>query len=209
MSNITQKLVETKVAKRIKRYDGKCPGFYVSLSPTAPPTFFLKYTDLNTHKRCTVRLGTYHAETFDIVRARTEAMHLKARIGRGEDVAQTKRQTKALQATLSGVTVDQIIDERIAWMSTLVRKADGEMRARKESWKNTASHLDRFVRPRLGRRIASEVTKHDIAKRATTSSTASSASHRSAMPAMCAARCRPCSTGPLKQAAIMSPPAPA
>ena len=139
------------------------PGLYVSLSSTSPATFFLRYTDPNMHERRMVRLGVYHAELFNVVHARTEAMHLKARIGRGEDVAQAKRQAKAQQAKLSGVTVDQIIDERIAWMSTLVRKADGEMRPRIESWANVASHLDRFVSPRLGKRIASEVTKHDIA----------------------------------------------
>jgi integrase len=162
--NITQAKCEATVSKRTKHYDGKVSGLYVSLSPTSPATFFLRYTDSNMHTRRMVKLGVYHAELFNVDHARIEAMALKFRIGRGEDVAQTKRQTKTLQAKLSGVTVDQIIDERIAWMSTLVKKADGEMRARKESWANTASHLNRFVRPRLGKRIASEVTKHDIAK---------------------------------------------
>jgi integrase len=161
--NITRAKCEARVAKRTKYYDAKCQGLYVSISPTSPATFFLRYTDPNMHERRMVRLGVYHAELFNVVHARTEAMHLKARIGRGEDVAQAKRQAKAQQAKLSGVTVDQIIDERIAWMSTLVRKADGEMRPRIESWANVASHLDRFVSPRLGKRIASEVTKHDIA----------------------------------------------
>ena len=32
-----------------------------------------------------------------------------------------------------------------------------------ESWENVASHLRRFVSPRLGKKIASEVTKHDVA----------------------------------------------
>ncbi|WGD56098.1 site-specific integrase [Bradyrhizobium sp. CB1650] len=44
-----------------------------------------------------------------------------------------------------------------------VKKPDGEMRPRLESWENTASHLDRFIRPRLGKKLAMEVTKHDIA----------------------------------------------
>jgi integrase len=59
--------------------------------------------------------------------------------------------------------VDQVIEERITWMQTPVRKADGGIAPRIESWSNVASHLDRFVSPRLGKRIASEVTKHDIA----------------------------------------------
>ena len=48
-------------------------------------------------------------------------------------------------------------------MKTPVKKPDGEMRPRLESWENTASHLNRFVRPRLGKKLPSEVTKHDIA----------------------------------------------
>ena len=48
-------------------------------------------------------------------------------------------------------------------MKTPVKKPDGEMRPRLESWENTASHLRRFVSPRLGKKLPSEVTKHDIA----------------------------------------------
>lgn len=48
-------------------------------------------------------------------------------------------------------------------MKTPVKKPDGEMRPRLESWENTASHLHRFIRPRLGKKLAIEVTKHDIA----------------------------------------------
>src|SRR6202007_792090 len=32
-----------------------------------------------------------------------------------------------------------------------------------ETWENVASHLRRFISPRLGKKIAGEVTKHDIA----------------------------------------------
>jgi integrase len=38
------------------------------------------------------------------------------------------------------------------------------MRPRIESWENVASHLRRFVSPTLGKKLATEVTKHDIAK---------------------------------------------
>ena len=48
-------------------------------------------------------------------------------------------------------------------MKTPVKKPDGEMRPRIESWENVASHLRRFLSPRLGKKIAGEVTKHDIA----------------------------------------------
>jgi integrase len=48
-------------------------------------------------------------------------------------------------------------------MKTSVKKPDGEMRPRIESWENVASHLRRFLSPRLGKKPAGEVTKHDIA----------------------------------------------
>jgi integrase len=68
-----------------------------------------------------------------------------------------------VQQAKRGKTVDDIIEERIEWMKVPVRKPDGEMRPRLESWENTASHLRRFLSPRLGRKLAGEVTKHDIA----------------------------------------------
>ena len=68
-----------------------------------------------------------------------------------------------MQQAKRGKTVDDIIEERIEWMKTPVKKPDGEMRPRIESWENVASHLRRFLGPRLGKKIASEVTKHDIA----------------------------------------------
>ncbi|MGY3622409.1 hypothetical protein [Bradyrhizobium sp. USDA 10063] len=49
-------------------------------------------------------------------------------------------------------------------MQQLERKADGEMRPRIESWKNVAGHLRRLVKPKLGKMIASEVTRQDIAE---------------------------------------------
>jgi integrase len=162
--NLTRAICEAKVTRRIKIYDGKCPGLFMSASPTAPPSFWLKYTDRNTHKRCSVRVGSYHAELFDVDHARTAVAALRWRIGNGADVAGERRQAMAQQAKLSGKTVDQIITERVTWMSTLVKKADGEMRARIESWEAVERIFDRFVSPRLGRKIASEVTARDIAE---------------------------------------------
>jgi integrase len=80
----------------------------------------------------------------------------------GSALAETFRDRKVRQAR-KGKTVDEIIEERIAWMKTPVRKPDGEMRPRLESWENVASHLHRFLSPRIGKKIAGEVTKHDIA----------------------------------------------
>ncbi len=77
-------------------------------------------------------------------------------------LAETFRDRKVQQAK-RGKTVDDIIEERIEWMKTPVKKPDGEMRPRIESWENVASHLRRFLSPGLGKKIAGEVTKHDIA----------------------------------------------
>ena len=58
----------------------------------------------------------------------------------GEALAETFRDQKATKAK-RGKTVSEIIDERMTWMKTPVKKPDGEMRPRLENWENTASHL--------------------------------------------------------------------
>jgi integrase len=61
------------------------------------------------------------------------------------------------------MTVDQLIEKRIEFMKVMETKDDGEKRPRIESWENVARHLRNFVSPRLGKLIAKEVTKADIA----------------------------------------------
>lgn len=45
----------------------------------------------------------------------------------------------------------------------MVKKDDHEMRPRVEIWRSVEGHLGRLISPRLGRKIASEVTNRDIA----------------------------------------------
>jgi integrase len=161
-SNITKAKCEAKVAKRTKFYDSKVGGLYASLSPTAPASFWLKFTNRASHSRSTIKVGVYHPELFTVDHARTAALALKWRIASGEDVAQSRRLAKALQAKLSGTTVGQLIDGYVEYMKQPERKADGEMRPRTETRANVASHLARFIRPRVGGRIASEVTKGEL-----------------------------------------------
>jgi integrase len=157
---LTDRLCERRVAKRVKIYDRKCPGLYVSITTTGVATFSFKFTDPETGKQRTGWLGVYTPESFAVDDARNKVYALR---GTGVAVlAETFRDRKVRQAK-RGKTVDEIIDERIGWMKTPVRKPDGEMRPRLESWENVASHLRRFLSPRLGKKIASEVTKHDIA----------------------------------------------
>jgi integrase len=157
---LTDRMCEKRVTSRVKIYDRKCPGLYVSITTAGVATFSLKHTDPMTGKQRSGWLGVYNPETFTVEDARAKVYALK---GTGAAaLAETFRDRKA-QQTKRGKTVDDIIEERIEWMKTPVKKPDGEMRPRIESWSNVASHLWRFLSPRLGKKIASEVTKHDIA----------------------------------------------
>ncbi|MEY9451930.1 tyrosine-type recombinase/integrase [Bradyrhizobium ottawaense] len=157
---LTDRLCEKRVTKRTKLYDRKCPGLYVSITTAGVATFSFKFTDRQTGKQRTGWLGVYNPETFTVEDARSKVYGLKS-MG-GEALAETFRDQKTAKAK-RGKTVAEIIDERIVWMKSPVKKPDGEMRPRLESWENTASHLNRFIRPRLGKKLAMEVTKHDIA----------------------------------------------
>ena len=158
---LTDRMCAKRVARRTKIYDRKCPGLYVSITTAGVATFSLKYTDRTVGRQRTAWLGVHNAETFTVEHARAKVYALKG-MG-GEALAQTFRAQKTAQAK-RGKTVDDIIDERITWMETPVKKPDGEMRPRIETWENVASHLRRFLSPRLGKKLASEVTKHDIAE---------------------------------------------
>ncbi|MET4121367.1 integrase [Bradyrhizobium sp. JR4.1] len=157
---LTDRLCEKRVAKRTKFYDRKCAGLYVSITAVGAATFSFKFTDRQTGKQRTGWLGVYNAETFTVEDARSRVYGLKAR--GGEALAQTFRDQKANNAK-RGKTVAEIIEERIDWMKKPVRKPDGEMRPRLEAWENTATHLRRFLGARLGKTLAGDVTKHDIA----------------------------------------------
>jgi integrase len=157
---LTDRMCEKRVTERVKIYDRKCSGLYVSITTAGVATFSFKFTDRETGKQRTGWLGLYNPETFTVEDARSKVYGLKA-MG-GDALAETFREQKAEKAR-RGKTVDEIIEERIEWIKTPVKKPDGEMRPRIESWKNTASHLRRFVRPRLGKKLATDVTKRDIA----------------------------------------------
>jgi integrase len=157
---LTDRLCEKRVARRVKFYDRKCPGLYVSITTAGLATFSFKFTDPETGKQRTGWLGVYNPETFAVEDARSKVYGLR---GTGAAALAETFHDRKVQQAKRGKTVDEIIDERIEWMKVPVKKPDGEMRPRLESWENTASHLNRFVRPRLGKKLPSEVTKHDIA----------------------------------------------
>ena len=157
---LTDRHCQKRVTERVKIYDRKCPGLYVSITTAGVATFSFKFTDPATGKQRTGWLGVFNPETFMVDDARSKVYGLKSMGGRA--VAETLSQHKA-QKLKRGKSVAEIIEQRIDWMKTPVRKPDGEMRPRVESWENVARHLRNFLRPRLGKKLASEVTKHDIA----------------------------------------------
>ena len=147
---LTDRMCEKRVAKRIKIYDRKCPGLYVSITTAGVATFSFKFTDEQTGKQRTGWLGVYNPETFTVEDARSKVYGLKGMGGKRWPRPSAIRKS---QQAKRGKTVDEIIDERIEWMKVPVKKPDGEMRPRLESWENTASHLRRFVSPRLGKKL--------------------------------------------------------
>jgi hypothetical protein len=157
---LTDRLCETRVDKRTKIYDRKCQGLYVSITTAGVATFNYKFTSPETGKQRTAWLGIFNPETFKVETARSKVYGLKA--NGGTAIAETLRQHK-VQKVKHGKTVDEIIEERIEWMKTPVMKRDGEMRPRIESWANVSRHLRGFIGARLGKKIASEVSKNDIA----------------------------------------------
>ncbi|WP_027584830.1 site-specific integrase [Bradyrhizobium sp. Ai1a-2] len=157
---LTDRTCEKRVTKRIKVYDRKCPGLYVSITPSGVASFSFKFTDPETGKQRCGWLGVYNSETFNVDTARSTVYALKA-VGNAA-IVETFHSRKA-QKSRAGKTVDEIIEERIEWMETPVKKPDGEMRPRIETWENVASHLRRLLSPRLGKKLARDVTKHDIA----------------------------------------------
>jgi integrase len=157
---LTDRMCEKRVTARIEIYDRKARGLYADIIPAGVASFYFKFTDPATGRQRSKRLGVYNPETFTVENARSEVYALKAQ--GPAVVVEQMRQTKAAKGR-HGKMVAEIIEERIVWMKADELKEDGEMRPRIESWANVASHLRRLVKPKLGRRIASDVTCDDIA----------------------------------------------
>jgi len=69
---LTDRMCEKRVAKRVKFYDRKCPGLYVSITTAGAATFSFKFTDPATGKQRTGWLGVYNPETFTVEDARSK-----------------------------------------------------------------------------------------------------------------------------------------
>src|SRR5262245_26346960 len=75
---LTDRMCEKRVTKRVKIYDRKCPGLYVSLTVPGAATFSRKFTDPATGKQRTAWLGVYDPETFRVEDARSKVYAQKA-----------------------------------------------------------------------------------------------------------------------------------
>jgi len=160
--NITNRICTQRVKERTKIFDARCPGFYVSITPSGVATFAFRYWNNAKGKQDTVTIGEFHPERLDVEKARAEAFDMKARVGKGEEIKRTH--TVAVDtAKRGGVTVNRLMDEFFDYIKTPVKKADGEKRPRTESWEKVQQQLERNVRRAIGKKFASEVTNHDIA----------------------------------------------
>ena len=158
---LTNRMCEKRVTARSKVYDRKCSGLYVSIIPAGVATLNFKFTDPATGKQRSVVLGVYNPETFTVDDARSKVYALK-----GLPVATLVEQVRKSKAAKGkhGKTVAELIELRIEWMKAKELKADGEMRPRIECWADFARYLRRLVKPKLGAKIASDVTRDDIAE---------------------------------------------
>src|SRR6201996_9244061 len=93
---LTDRMCEKRVAKRVKFYDRKCSGLYVSITTAGVATFSFKFTDPATGKQRTGWLGVYNPETFTVEDARSKVYGLRA-VG-GDAAAETFRDRKVRQA---------------------------------------------------------------------------------------------------------------
>jgi hypothetical protein len=80
---LTDRMCEKRVMRRIKIYDRKCPGLYVSITTAGAATFSFKFTDPETSKQRTGWLGVYNPETFTVENVRSSVYAPKAPRRRG------------------------------------------------------------------------------------------------------------------------------
>jgi len=87
---LTDRMCEKRVDKRVRIYDKKCAGLFVSVITAGVATFFFKFTDRTTGKQRCKWLGVY-SSGFMVERARAEVYALKMRLSSGENVAESLR----------------------------------------------------------------------------------------------------------------------
>src|SRR5246127_1097198 len=74
---LTDRLCTKRVTERIKIYDRKCRGLYVSITTAGVATFSFKFTDPETGKQRSGWLGVHHPGTFTVEDARNRGYCLR------------------------------------------------------------------------------------------------------------------------------------
>jgi hypothetical protein len=106
---LTDRICEKRVSKRVKVYDRKCPGLYVSIIPAGVATLSFKFTDPATGKQRSTTLGVHNPESFTVEDARSKVYAAKAMDP--ATLVEQLRQTRGLRYDESTIRVWGIIFE--------------------------------------------------------------------------------------------------
>jgi hypothetical protein len=108
---LTDRMCEKRVARRLKIYDRKCPGLYVSITTAGTATFSFKFTDQQTGKQRTGWLGVYNPENFVVEDARSRVYGLRGtgavaltETFRDRKVQQAKKGKTATRSSRNGLS---------------------------------------------------------------------------------------------------------
>ena len=88
---LTDRMCEKRVTKRVKIFNRKCPGLYISITTAGVTTFSFKFTDPETGKQRTGWLGVYNPETFAVEDAAAAVYGLRGIHGHAAAVAGSRR----------------------------------------------------------------------------------------------------------------------
>jgi hypothetical protein len=116
---LTDRMCGKRVAKRVKFYDRKCPGLYVSITTAGAATFSFKFTDPATGKQRTGWLGVYNPETFAVEDARSRVYGLR---GMGNRFAPVLAQSAGLKP--DGVTAGSMRGDVLVVAGTVRQRSD-------------------------------------------------------------------------------------
>ena len=152
VKNLTDRFVKTIKAdgsKRLEFRDGKTPGLVLRVTPEGAKSKGVKswavlYRRDGDRKRRRYTIGTY--PEYDLAAARREAKQINARVVRGEDPANKKREEKKADTF-----------EELAHLY-MVRHA----KPNKRTWREDEKMLNKDLLPELGSMKASKISKRDI-----------------------------------------------
>ena len=99
---LTDRLCTKRVTERIKIYDCKCRGLYVSITTAGVATFSFKFTDPETGKQRSGWLGVHNPETFTVEDARSKVYGLRGTGAAGRSSTPSIRASECYPRRRSG-----------------------------------------------------------------------------------------------------------